>query len=86
VTVSAAYASYVVKRSDRARAEMLLARLGPYVKLDYRAARAAALLHAVLGDTAGSEAASAEARRLTGERAVGGVEPEALAIRLGTPN
>ena len=86
VVASAAYANYAVKRSDRARAEALLARLEPYVSVDYRAARAAALLHAVLGHTAEAEAASDQARRLAGERAAVGIEPQAIAIRAGSAN
>jgi DNA-binding winged helix-turn-helix (wHTH) protein/tetratricopeptide (TPR) repeat protein len=83
VEASAAYASYAVERSDRVRAESLLKRLVPYVAIDYRAARAAALLHGVLGETSNAESAAAEARRLAGERAPGLREPQAVAIRSG---
>ena len=86
VEASAAYASYAVERSDRARAESLLKRLVPYVSTDYRAARAAALLHGVLGETSNAEAAGAEARRLAGERDPGSREPQAVAIRSGGSN
>jgi hypothetical protein len=68
------------------RAESLLKRLVPYVATDFRAARAAALLHAVLGETANAESAAAEARRLAGERAPGSREPQAVAIRSGGSN
>jgi len=86
VEASAAYAMYAVERSDRARAEVLLKRLVPYVATDYRAARAAALLHGVLGETSNAESAAAEARRLAGERAPGLREPQAVAIRAGGTN
>jgi tetratricopeptide (TPR) repeat protein len=86
VEASAAYATYAVERSDRVRAESLLKRLVPYVATDYRAARAAALLHGVLGETANAESAAADARRLAGERAPGSREPQAVAIRSGGAN
>jgi len=85
VAASAAYAAYAVRHADRARAGTLLERLTPYVALDFRAAQAAALLHAVLGETALAEAAAGEARRLAGER-TSRVEPQAVAIRSGGPN
>ena len=71
VVASAAYANYVAAASDRPRAAALLDRVKPYVGLDYRAARAAALLHAVLGESADAEAAKAQARSLAWERAPG---------------
>ena len=85
VAASAAYTAYAVRHADRARAELLLKRLTPYVALDFRAAQAAALLHAVLGESAQAEAAAGEARRLAGERAVA-VEPQAVAVRSGGAN
>ena len=86
VTASVAYADYAVRRSDRARAETLLKRLEPYVALDFRAAHAAALLHAVLGETAKAEAAAATAQRLAGERAASSLEPQAVALRASGSN
>jgi hypothetical protein len=86
VEASAAYAAYAVERSDRARAESLLKRVAPYVATDYRAARTAALLHGVLGETSKAESAAAEARRLAGEREPGPREPQAVALRSGGSN
>jgi tetratricopeptide (TPR) repeat protein len=66
--VSSAYASYAAARSDRARATALLERVQPYVGVDYRAARAAALLHSALGQTADANAAAVQTQALAGER------------------
>ena len=71
VLASAAYANYAVARSDRSRAAALLDRVKAYVDRDYRAARAAALLHSFLGDTSDANAAVVQARALAGERATG---------------
>jgi len=68
VAVAAPYAPYLVARADRARAAAVVARLDPYVDRDYRAARAAAALHALLGEPAPAAAADGKARALAGER------------------
>jgi len=80
------YAEHAVRRADAARAEALVKRLDPYVALDFRAARAAALLHAMLGESAAADAAGAAARRLAGERVPGELEAKAVAIRAGGSN
>jgi hypothetical protein len=86
VAAATPYAVHAVRRADVARAEALVKQLDPYVALDFRAARAAALLHAMLGESAAADAASAAARRLAGERAPGELEAKAVAIRAGSPN
>jgi DNA-binding winged helix-turn-helix (wHTH) protein/tetratricopeptide (TPR) repeat protein len=68
VTAAAPYASYLGSRGDRARAASLVARLDPYVNSDYRAARAAAQLHALLDEPIPAAAADSKARALAGER------------------
>ena len=69
VVAGAAYAGFVAARQDRSRAVALLARLQPYVDKDYEAARAAALLFALVGDAAGAARAETSAKALAGERA-----------------
>jgi len=86
VAAAAPYAEHAVRRADVARAQALLKRLDPYVALDFRAARAAALLHAMLGESAAADAAGAAARRLAGERAPGELEAKAVAIWAGGSN
>jgi len=71
VIAGAAYANYAAARGDRPRAEALLDRLKPYAALDYRAARAASLLHSFLGESAPADAAGVQARALAGERTSG---------------
>jgi DNA-binding winged helix-turn-helix (wHTH) protein/tetratricopeptide (TPR) repeat protein len=68
VMVAASYAPYLVTRADRTRAAVLVARLDPYMDRDYRAARAAAALHELLGEPAPAAAADGKARALAGER------------------
>ncbi|MBO9663635.1 winged helix-turn-helix domain-containing protein [Dokdonella sp.] len=68
VTAAAAYAAFLVAHNDRARAAPVLTRLDPYVDRDYRAARAAAGLHALLDQPAPAAAADLKARTLAGER------------------
>lgn len=68
VTAAAAYAAFLVAHDDRGHAAEVLARLDPYVDRDYRAARAAARLHALLDQPAPAAAADLKARALAGER------------------
>jgi DNA-binding winged helix-turn-helix (wHTH) protein/tetratricopeptide (TPR) repeat protein len=68
VLASAAYANFVAARSDPARAAALLERVKPYTSVDYRAARAASLLHSALGQTADANAAAIQTQALAGER------------------
>ena len=68
VAAAAAYAAFLVAHDDRAHAAAVLARLDPYVDRDYRAARAAARLHALLDQPAPAAAADLKARALAGER------------------
>jgi hypothetical protein len=75
-----------MRRGDSARAEALVKRLDPYLAVDFRAARAAALLHAMLGETKAAESAAAAARRLAGERAPGELGAAAVAVRAGGSN
>jgi hypothetical protein len=86
VAAAAPYAEHAMRRGDSARAEALVKRLDPYVALDFRAARAAALLHAMFGETKAAESAAAAARRLAGERAPGELGAAAVAVRAGGSN
>lgn len=86
VAAAVAYAGHALRRSDGARAEMLAKRLDPYVALDFRAARAAALLHAMLGESGAAAAADAAAERLAGERATGEPQAKAVALRASGSN
>jgi len=68
VGAASRYARYLAAHGDRARAAGLLHRIEPYVHRDFRAARAAAALHGLLGEAAPAALAGDKARALAGER------------------